>query len=90
VRHGRKETFKDPAHAVAAAHGIDVVRLKQMKSGRVTLQVRAKRLALSLPSAGTLDVTVGLGDPATGRAGNRCGTVAAPFKESKKGALTYP
>jgi hypothetical protein len=90
VRRGTKETFKDPAHAVAAAHGIDVVGLKQAKNGSVTLKVGGKRLALSLPSAGTLDVTVGLADPATGAADGRCATAAAPFKGSKKGALKYP
>jgi hypothetical protein len=45
---------------------------------------------ISLPPAGTLDVTVGFRDPSTAEGGNRCGRATVPLEAAKKGALKFP
>src|SRR5262249_17893956 len=90
VHRGGREFFKRPKRGVEMAHGIDALVIKQRKNGSVVLKAKAKRASFELPPAGTLDVTIGLRDPAAGEAGNRCATTAAPFTRGKKGALEYP
>jgi hypothetical protein len=88
-RHGRRAIFKDPKHAVASARGVDVLKLKERKNGSGALAVKGRSVTLTLPAAGTLQVTVGLRDPASPGT-SRCATVAVPFTAGKKGALKFP
>ena len=89
ARRGSRRTFKDRKHAVASAHGIDAVVLKQRKKV-VVFTVGGTNLAVPLPAAGTLQATVGLRDPASSQSGDRCGTVAASLKKSRKGMIRFP
>jgi hypothetical protein len=90
VHRGAKEIFEGAKQGVETAQGIDAVVIKPMKKGGMALKVRGTKVPLRLPPAGTVDVTVGLRDPAAAEAGNLCATEGVPFTRSKKGALKYP
>jgi hypothetical protein len=57
--------------------------------GGIALHVTGAKLALPLPPAGTLHVTVGLRDPSASVAGNRCGAVTSTLQNARKGAPRF-
>jgi hypothetical protein len=59
------------------------------KKGGLVLHARGTKLALPLPPAGTLHVTVGLHDPSASAASSRCGAAAATLQSTRKGALRF-
>jgi hypothetical protein len=87
VRKGKKDSFRDRKHKVTSAQGLGLVTVKERK-GTLVLDVSGSMLPL--PPAGMLEVTVGLRDPATAEAGNRCGTATASLKAARKGVLRFP
>ena len=82
--------FRDKKHAVASAVGVDTLVLKGKKKGGASLTVAGSRLAIDLPPAGDVQITLGLRNPGTAEAGNRCTTAQIPLKAGRKGGLKFP
>jgi hypothetical protein len=89
ARRGGRLTFRDPEHRLASALGIDGLALVEKRSGGGRLAVAGRLVALVVPGAGPLRVTLGLRDPATAEAENRCAVGAANFRRTRKG-LRFP
>jgi uncharacterized protein YhfF len=87
----RKTTirFRDKKHAVASASGLDSLVLKGKKTGGGTLTVAGSRLAIALPPAGDVQITLGLRNPTTAEAENRCTTAQVALTAGRKGGLKY-
>lgn len=89
----RKKTrivFKDPAHGVATARGVDHLALSQKKNGSGQLNVAGAQVTLTPPPAGHVDVVLGLRDPRAGDAGNLCANGGGTFRAGRKGLLKFP
>lgn len=77
----RKRTttsFRDRTRSLASAKGIERLRIAERKKGGGTLKVKGT-LGIALPGPGPFTVTMGLRDPATAEAGNRCATGTKNF-----------
>jgi hypothetical protein len=73
---------------VPSARGVERVTLIEKRRG-VRLAVSGSDAQLDVPAAGTLTATLGLRDPATAEAGNRCAAGSATFRAKKRG-VRYP
>ena len=82
--------FRDKAHRVVSAAGVDRIKLRTRKDGSGALAAGGKKLTLALPAGGSASVTLGLRDPAGAEGGNRCARATATLENSKQGALRLP
>ena len=80
--------FRDGNGTLAGAGGLERVTLTEKRNG-AKLAVSGARAKLDTPAPGTLALTLGLRDPATAEAANRCATGTATFRAAKKG-IRYP
>ena len=69
--HG-KFLFWDHQHTVASAKGIDDFAIKVRHDGSVRLKTHGRRVRMTAPSSGELEITVGIRNPAIGDASDRC------------------
>ena len=77
--HG-KFMFWDHQHTVTSAKGIDDLSIKVRHDGSVRLKTHGRRVQMSAPTAGTLEITVGFRNAAIGDASDQC----------SQGIRTYP
>jgi hypothetical protein len=82
--------FRDKKHLVTSAGGLDTLVLKGKKTGGGTLTVGGSGLAIALPPAGDVQITLGLRNPTTAETGNRCTTTQIALKAGRKGGLKFP
>ena len=85
VRRRKGLTFRGN---VPSAHGVERITLVE-KRRSVKLAVSGDDAQLDVPAPGALTATLGLRDPATAEAGNRCAAGAATFRAAKRG-VRYP
>jgi uncharacterized delta-60 repeat protein len=82
--------FRDAAHAVVSAGGLERLRLRARKDGSGAVAAGGRRMPFAVPAAGAAVVTLGLRDPAQPEGGNRCARAQATLEASRKGALRLP
>jgi hypothetical protein len=82
--------FRDRRHAIASASGLDRLVLKTKRDGRGVLTAGGRGMSGDVPAAGSVRITIGLRDPATAEAGNRCSTAQAQLAADQHGAVRAP
>ena len=70
--------FWDHAHATTSAKGIDDMTITVRGNGQVRFRTWGRRVQMSTPPRGRLQVTVGFRNPLVGDGANRCSTGSAP------------
>ena len=80
--------FRDEDGALTGARGLERITLTE-KRGGAKLAVSGARAELDTPAPGVLALTLGLRDPATAEASNRCALGIATFRAAKKG-IRFP
>jgi hypothetical protein len=85
----RKRVFKRTG-AIDSAPGIDRLGIVIRRDGTLRIVASDKRAAFRTPSQGDIRVTVGLRDPRTSEAGNRCASTAARLRTRRNGELKFP
>jgi hypothetical protein len=89
-RKGRRFVFADPKHKVASAHGINRLTITIRPDGTFLVRLTGKQMALGVPDAGTLWLTLGFHDPVETEQPSRCETTSQPFTKNARGVLHYP
>jgi hypothetical protein len=82
--------FKSRTGAVDSAQGIDRLRIVVRRDGALRLVVSGRRTALRAPPRGGVRITVGVYDPGTSGAGNRCASAVGTFRASRNDELKFP
>jgi len=84
---GRTEAFHASKGSTTSTGGIDHLVMHAPKHGTAaTFDLGGKHVALAVPSAGNLRVTLGIGD----EAGASCGAQTVQLRANKRGALRFP
>jgi hypothetical protein len=84
-RQRAKIIFRGRRHRLASAHGIDGLTLAETNDGHATLAIFGKGVSLTVPTAGSIALTLGLHDPTTAEPATTCVSGAAPFRATRKG-----
>jgi len=71
VMHG-KFMFWDHQHTVTTAKGIDDLSIKVRRDGSVRLKTHGRRVRMTAPKSGVLQITVGTRNAVVGDASDRC------------------
>jgi hypothetical protein len=71
LMHG-KFLYWDHQHTVASAKGIDDLSIKVLHDGSVRLKTHGRRVRMTAPKPGVLEITLGLRNAAIGDASDRC------------------
>jgi hypothetical protein len=69
--HG-KFMFWDHQHTVTSAKGIDDLSIKVRRDGSVRLKTHGRRVRMTAPKSGVLQITVGVRNAVIGDASDRC------------------
>jgi len=79
IMHG-KFLFWDHQHTVASAKGIDDLSIKVRHDGSVRLKTHGRRVRMSGPKPGTLEITLGLRNVVIGDSSDRCSRGMRTFR----------
>jgi hypothetical protein len=85
----RSFRFRDKKGTVPSAEGLQRMRIIVKKNKRVLLRAFGKRVNMTTPGAGDLQVTIGFHDP-TSDAKNMCSSQTQAFRTGHKGKLRAP
>ena len=77
--HG-KFLFWDHQHTVTSAKGIDDLSIKVRRDGSVRLKTHGRRVRMTAPAPGTLEITVGIRNASIGDASDRCSRGMRTFR----------
>lgn len=89
AKRGKWFRYRRSAATPESAHGIDRIRIRTMRSGRVKFRASGKRVRLATPPATALQLTVGFQGTDGVAEHNTCSSMVRTFRATKRG-VRYP
>lgn len=89
AKKGKWFRYRRSAATPESAHGIDRIRIRTMRSGRVKFRAFGKRVRLATPPATALQITVGFQGADGVAEHNTCSSMVRTFRPTKRG-VRYP